>query len=195
MIPFYRGAAQAPQTPKSQEPRLLPTAGVFLFGAFVLPRRAPLLTTGIAPSDAWGNSAQSRVDRMSCRRGPSDSRSSPEVPGAPYYRFGDVMLTLSLQPDRDEPKTEFDVIWTSDDFGARRVGRISRKAKKKWKWQLDLPTTVPGWAHGVSRDQVTAMASFRLAFESFHRQTSDKQLVEAFEDSQLVISGPLAPTE
>ena len=106
------------------------------------------------------------------------------------HRFGDVMLTLSLQPARDEPESEFDVVWTSDDFGARRVGFIARTGNK-WKWRLDLPTAVPGWAHGVSRHQVTAMGSFRLAFESFYRQTSDKQLAEAFKH-RLLLSGPVS---
>jgi hypothetical protein len=94
------------------------------------------------------------------------------------------MLTLSLQRSRAQPQTEFDVIWTSEEFGARRVGCIVRTGNK-WEWRFELPTAVPVWAHGLSRDQSTAMAAFRITFEGYHRQASQEQLAEALAEAHV----------
>ena len=76
---------------------------------------------------------------------------------------------------------------------ARIAWDASRGKTASGNGQIDLPIEMPAWAHGVSRDQVTAMAAFRLAFESLHRQMGEEQLTKAFEVP--VVGGPEIPTQ
>jgi hypothetical protein len=97
------------------------------------------------------------------------------------------MLTLSLRPTTfdDGPRTDdFQVIWTSEEFGVRRVGRIrwaqEHRDSNRWKWAINPPVPVPAWGHGIARSRLLATAAFRRVFERFHSETTTRQWVDAF---------------
>jgi len=97
------------------------------------------------------------------------------------------MLQLSLHPtivgNRPMPN-DFVVIWTSDSFGARRVGRIRLATQhllaERWEWSINLPMPVPAWGHGIARSRPMANAAFKRIFEKFHSQTTARQWADAF---------------
>jgi hypothetical protein len=76
------------------------------------------------------------------------------------------------------------VIWTSDEFGARRVGRIHLAGEhdggERWTWAVNPPMPIPTWCHGITKSRDAAMAAFRRSFERFHADTSTRQWVDAF---------------
>jgi hypothetical protein len=99
------------------------------------------------------------------------------------------MLRLSLRPtiigDRPLPN-DFSVIWMSESFGARRVGRIrlatehNTRDGETWVWSISPPMPVPTWGHGLARSRELATTAFRRAFENFHRDTTARQWTDAF---------------
>src|SRR5947209_19186392 len=97
------------------------------------------------------------------------------------------MLQLSLRPTiiNDRPlANDFRVIWTSDSFGARRVGRIrlatGHAEADRWEWTINPPMPVPAWGHGLARSRELATAAFRRMFEKFHQDTAARQWADAF---------------
>ena len=96
-------------------------------------------------------------------------------------------LTLLLRPTTfdDGPRAEdFSVLWTSDEFGCRRVGRIRRvnqhRDEDRWEWAINPPMPVPAWCHGLAHSRDQATAAFRRSFERLHRETTARQWSDAF---------------
>jgi hypothetical protein len=92
------------------------------------------------------------------------------------------MLTLSLRLtvwDHGPAKDDYEVIWTSDEFGARRVGRIrlagEHDSGERWEWAINPPMPVPAWGHGLARSRQMATAAFRRVFERFYTETTARQ--------------------
>jgi hypothetical protein len=99
------------------------------------------------------------------------------------------MLRLSLRPTiiNERPQAnDFTVIWTSESFGAHRVGRIrlatehNMRDGETWVWSINPPMPVPAWGHGLARSRPMATAAFRHVFERFHRETTARQWADAF---------------
>ena len=78
-----------------------------------------------------------------------------------------LSLRLTIVGDRPLPD-DFVVIWTSDAFGARRVGRIrlatEHAEKERWEWTINLPMPVPSWGRGIARSRPMANAAFQRSF-------------------------------
>jgi hypothetical protein len=97
-----------------------------------------------------------------------------------------ITLTLRRTTFDDGPRQDdFAVIWTSEEFGARRVGRIRLAEQNgsegnRWEWAINPPMPVPAWGHGLTRSRGLATVAFRRAFENFHRETTARQWADAF---------------
>jgi hypothetical protein len=97
------------------------------------------------------------------------------------------MLQLALRTttfDDGPRRDDFAVIWTSDEFGARRVGRIRLAGEhdggERWEWAINPPMPVPAWGHGLARSRPMATAAFRRVFERLHSETTTRQWQDAF---------------
>ncbi len=46
------------------------------------------------------------------------------------------------------------MIWTSDEFGANRIGRIRLATEHNWRdgetWEWRINPPVPAWGHGLA---------------------------------------------
>jgi hypothetical protein len=78
------------------------------------------------------------------------------------------MFALSLRSttfDDGPRKDDFAVIWTSDEYGARRVGRVrftgEHEGAERWEWTINPPMPVPAWGHGLAPSRGLATAAFR----------------------------------
>jgi len=96
-----------------------------------------------------------------------------------------LQLSLRLTIINDRPlANDFAVIWTSESFGAHRVGRIRLATEHaeadRWEWTINPPMPVPAWGHGLARSRELAMAAFRRAFERLHQETTARQWADAF---------------
>lgn len=83
--------------------------------------------------------------------------------------------TLALRPTAlpyGTPKHDFKVVWKSDLYGERYVGRIRRAYEQThngevWVWHvIPVTPTRPG-CDGQSKSRQEAQAAFRKAFERF----------------------------
>jgi hypothetical protein len=99
------------------------------------------------------------------------------------------MIELALRPtviNGHKFDNDFAVIWTSEQFGANRVGRIRLSSSSAWQredtwdWHINPPLPIPPWGNGNARSLELAQAAFRRAFERFHHDTSDRQWGDAF---------------
>jgi hypothetical protein len=97
------------------------------------------------------------------------------------------MHRLLLRPttfDDGPRKNDFAVIWASDEYGARRLGRVrltgEHDGAERWEWAINPPMPVHAWARGLARSRELATAAFRRAFENFHRETAARQWADAF---------------
>lgn len=96
-----------------------------------------------------------------------------------------IQLSLRYTIFADGPrKDDYQVIWTSDEYGARRVGRIRLASEhaqaERWEWAINPPMPVPAWGHGLARSRLLAAAAFRRVFEKFHSETTARQWQDAF---------------
>jgi hypothetical protein len=98
-------------------------------------------------------------------------------------------LRLSLRPTIINGRpvaNDFAVIWRSESFGARRVGRIRLAEEQNWRdgetwvWAINPPMPVPAWGHGTARSREKATAAFRRVFDRFHEETTARQWADAF---------------
>lgn len=84
------------------------------------------------------------------------------------------MLQLSLRHttfDDGPRQDDCQVIWTSDEYGARRVGLIRLASEhaqaERREWAINPPMPIPAWCHGMARSRPMATAAFRRVFEKF----------------------------
>ena len=99
----------------------------------------------------------------------------------------DIDLSLiATRFNNDEPeKDDYEIIWTSEDFGRQSVGRIRLATERAhrgsvWWWGVNPPLPIPGWCQGTADTLEDAKKEFRLAFEKFAQQTSHDDWVFAF---------------
>jgi hypothetical protein len=101
-----------------------------------------------------------------------------------------MLLQLALRPtdiNGTKYENDYSVIWTSEQFGARRVGRIRLATEQNWKrdgehwtWSIHPPMPIPPWGNGMARSLPLAQEAFRRAFERLHRETTARQWQDAF---------------
>ncbi len=97
----------------------------------------------------------------------------------------DLRLSPTIMNGR-RLKDDFAVLWNSDQFGERRIGRIRLAGEANtaqgevWAWHLQPPLPVPGYGNGRADSLDEAKAAFRGAFEKFYAETSTTEFAHGF---------------